>query len=50
MRALRDALGESVDIMIDCHGRHFPANAIEFCRVLAPIGPTSSKSRSRRRT
>ena len=39
MRALRDALGESVDIMIDCHGRHFPANAIEFCRVLAPYRP-----------
>jgi galactonate dehydratase len=39
MHALRDALGESVDIMIDCHGRHFPANAIEFCRVLAPYRP-----------
>ncbi len=39
MRALRDGLGDAVDIMVDCHGRHFPANAIEFCRVLAPYRP-----------
>lgn len=39
MRALRSALGDGVDIMIDCHGRHFPANAVEFCRVLAPYHP-----------
>ncbi|MBT3266564.1 galactonate dehydratase [Candidatus Poribacteria bacterium] len=39
MRALRDGLGEDIDIMVDCHGRHFPANAIEFCRVLAPYRP-----------
>ena len=39
MAALRDALGESVDIMIDCHGRHFPGNAVEFCRILAPYRP-----------
>jgi galactonate dehydratase len=39
MGALRDAVGESVDIMVDCHGRHFPGNAIEFCRVLAPYRP-----------
>jgi galactonate dehydratase len=39
MSALRDALGEGVDIMVDCHGRHGVANAIEFCRVLAPFRP-----------
>ncbi len=39
MEALRDALGDGVDIMVDCHGRHAPANAIEFCRVLAPYRP-----------
>ncbi|MDQ6704692.1 MAG: D-galactonate dehydratase, partial [Acidobacteriota bacterium] len=39
MGALRNALGEGIDIMVDCHGRHFPANAIEFCRVLAPYRP-----------
>jgi galactonate dehydratase len=39
MEALRRAVGDEVDIMIDCHGRHFAANAIEFCRVLAPFRP-----------
>jgi galactonate dehydratase len=39
MAALRNALGPDIDIMVDCHGRHFPANAIEFCRVLAPYKP-----------
>ena len=39
MAALREALGEDMDIMVDCHGRHFPGNAIEFCRVLAPFRP-----------
>jgi galactonate dehydratase len=39
MSALRTALGDDVDIMVDCHGRHGMANAIEFCRVLAPYRP-----------
>lgn len=39
MEALRLAVGEDVDIMIDCHGRHSLANALEFCRVLAPYKP-----------
>lgn len=39
MSALREAVGESVDIMIDCHGRHSLGNAIEFCRILAPYHP-----------
>jgi galactonate dehydratase len=39
MDALRSAVGEDIDIMIDCHGRHSLANAIEFCRVLAPFRP-----------
>jgi galactonate dehydratase len=39
MRRLREALGDAVDIMIDCHGRHSTGNAIEFCRVLAPFRP-----------
>lgn len=39
MAALRQACGEEMDIMVDCHGRHFPGNAIEFCRVLAPYRP-----------
>jgi galactonate dehydratase len=39
MEALRLALGEEIDILIDCHGRHSLGNAIEFCRVLAPYKP-----------
>ena len=39
MEALRTAVGDAIDIMVDCHGRHSPANAIEFCRVLAPYRP-----------
>ncbi len=39
MSALRLAVGDDVDIMVDCHGRHSLANAIEFCRVLAPFRP-----------
>jgi galactonate dehydratase len=39
MEAMRLAVGDDVDIMIDCHGRHSLANAIEFCRVLAPYRP-----------
>jgi galactonate dehydratase len=39
MEALRMAVGDDVDILIDCHGRHGPANALEFCRVLAPYRP-----------
>ena len=39
MEAIRMAVGNDVDIMIDCHGRHSLANAIEFCRILAPYRP-----------
>lgn len=39
MAAIREAVGNDVDIMIDCHGRHSLANAIEFCRVLSPYRP-----------
>ncbi len=46
MASLRKAIGEAVDIMIDCHGRHSLANAVEFCRVLAPYRPFFVESRS----
>jgi len=39
MEALRLAVGDDIDIMVDCHGRHSLANAVEFCRVLAPFRP-----------
>ena len=32
MESMRLAVGDDVDIMIDCHGRHGVANAIEFCK------------------
>jgi galactonate dehydratase len=39
METLREAVGDQVDILIDCHGRHSLGNAVEFCRVLAPYRP-----------
>lgn len=39
MEALRRAVGDQVDILIDCHGRHSLGNAVEFCRILAPYRP-----------
>jgi galactonate dehydratase len=39
MEALRLAVGDQVDILVDCHGRHSIANATEFCRILAPYRP-----------
>ncbi len=39
MEAIRLAVGEKIDILVDCHGRHSLANAVEFCRVLAPFRP-----------
>ena len=39
MEVLRLAVGDEVDIMVDCHGRHSLGNAVEFCRVLAPYRP-----------
>ncbi len=39
MTALRQAVGDEMDIMLDFHGRHFPGNAIEFCRILAAYRP-----------
>jgi len=39
MEQLRLALGDDVDIMVDCLGRHSLGNAVEFCRVLAPYRP-----------
>jgi galactonate dehydratase len=39
MEALRTSVGDGIDIMIDCHGRHSAANGLEFCRILAPYRP-----------
>ena len=37
--ALREALGESVDIGIDFHGRISPATAAPLCKALEPLRP-----------
>jgi len=39
MESIRLSVGDEIDIMVDCHGRHSPGNALEFCRVLAPYRP-----------
>jgi len=36
--AMRDAVGESVDIMVDCHARPSPAMGMQFARALEPYG------------
>ena len=36
---LRDALGDSVDIMIDFHGRTTPAMAVEYINAVAQFSP-----------
>ncbi len=39
MAAIRDAVGDGVDIMVDIHGRTTPAMGIQYCNVLAPFHP-----------
>jgi galactonate dehydratase len=39
MEKLRLAVGESVDIMIDFHGRTYPAMAIQYINALAEFNP-----------
>ena len=38
-RALRDAVGDGVDIMLDFHGRTTPAMGIRYGRAVAPYAP-----------
>ncbi|MBW3560970.1 MAG: galactonate dehydratase [Actinobacteria bacterium] len=39
MRAVREAVGPDVDIMVDFHGRTWPEQAIRFAEVLRPYAP-----------
>jgi galactonate dehydratase len=39
MAAIREAVGDEVDIMVDLHGRTWPEMAIQYARVLAPYRP-----------
>lgn len=39
MAAIREAVGDDVDIMVDLHGRTWPEMAIQYADVLAPYRP-----------
>lgn len=36
--AMREAVGDSVDLMVDCHARPSPAMGLQFARALEPFG------------
>ncbi|MCY2983682.1 MAG: galactonate dehydratase [Planctomycetota bacterium] len=36
--AMRDAVGEDIDIMVDCHARPSPAMGMQFAKALDPYG------------
>ena len=36
--AMRDAVGDAVDIMVDCHARPSPAMGMQFAKALEPYG------------
>lgn len=38
VRAMREAVGESIDIMVDCHARPSPAMGLQFAKALEPYG------------
>ncbi len=38
VRAMRDAVGDHIDIMVDCHARPSPAMGLQFAKVLDPYG------------
>jgi galactonate dehydratase len=38
VRAMRDAVGEEVDLMVDCHARPSPRMGLRFARALEPYG------------
>jgi galactonate dehydratase len=38
VRAMRDAVGEGVDIMVDCHARPSPRMGLLFAKALEPFG------------
>src|SRR5205085_10712126 len=36
--AMRDAVGDGIDIMVDCHARPSPAMGLQFAKALEPYG------------
>jgi galactonate dehydratase len=38
VRAMRDAVGDEIDIMVDCHARPSPRMGLQFAKALEPYG------------
>jgi galactonate dehydratase len=38
VKAMRDAVGDDIDIMVDCHARPSPRMGLQFAEVLEPYG------------
>lgn len=38
VEAMRDAVGDGIDIMVDCHARPSPAMGLQFAKALEPFG------------
>ena len=38
VRAMREAVGENIDIMVDCHARPSPRMGLRFAKALEPYG------------
>lgn len=38
VRAMREAVGDDIDIMVDCHARPSPVMGMQFARALEPYG------------
>jgi galactonate dehydratase len=38
VKAMREAVGDSIDIMVDCHARPSPAMGLKFAKALEPYG------------
>lgn len=38
VRAMREAVGDQIDIMVDCHARPSPAMGLKFAQALEPYG------------
>jgi len=38
VRAMREAVGDGIDIMVDCHARPSPAMGLQFAKALEPYG------------
>jgi galactonate dehydratase len=37
LKAVRDAVGDSIELMVDLHGRLSPDEAVTFCRAVEPL-------------